>query len=394
MPNLSSDLKSIINTNLSNLSASKIRAFDQKVSGIPGIIKLTIGEPDLATPDHIKKAAIRDINDDDSHYAPQAGKPQLLKSISGYLDRSIGVHYDPKDEICVTVGATGALNDVFMTLLNPGDKIIVPTPVWALYFQLIKMTGATPIQVDTKKDGFILTPEHLRHVLEGRGKGAKAIILTDPSNPTGRVYAKETLKQLAEVIKEYKIYSITDEIYAELVYGNAEHHSMSEFIPDRNILISGLSKAYAMTGWRLGYIAAPKQIMQSIQKVNAFLVTSVTDNVQMAAVEALNNGQSDPAEARAIYEKRLQFMQTGLEKLDFEMATPQGAFYIFAKIPEKYGIDDEQFAFELAQKAKVGVTPGRYFGKGGEGYVRLSYASSTEQLHESLKRITDFVNDL
>lgn len=149
-----------------------------------------------------------------------------------------------------------------------------------------------------------------------------------------------------------------------------------------------------MTGWRLGYIAAPKQIMQSIQKVNAFLVTSVTDNVQMAAVEALNNGQSDPAEARAIYEKRLQFMQIGLEKLGFEMATPQGAFYIFAKIPEKYGIDDEQFAFELAQKAKVGVTPGRYFGKGGEGYVRLSYASSTEQLYESLKRITDFVNDL
>ena len=256
------------------------------------------------------------------------------------------------------------------------------------------MTGAIPIQVDTKKDGFILAPEHLRHVLNGRGKGAKAIILTDPSNPTGRVYTKETLKQLAEVIKEYKIYSITDEIYAELVYGNAEHHSLSEYIPDRNILISGLSKAYAMTGWRLGYLAAPKQIMQSIQKVNAFLVTSVTDNVQMAAVEALNNGQNDPAEARAIYEKRLQFMQTDLEKLGFEMATPQGAFYIFAKIPEKYGIDDEQFAFELAQKAKVGVTPGRYFGKGGEGYVRLSYASSTEQLQESLKRITDFVNNL
>ena len=359
MPNLSNDLKSIINTNLSNLSASKIRAFDQKVSGIPGIIKLTIGEPDLATPDHIKKAAIRDINDDDSHYAPQAGKPQLLKAISCYLDRSIGVHYDPKDEICVTVGATGALNDVFMTLLNPGDKIIVPTPVWALYFQLIKMTGATPIQLDTKKDGFILTPEHLRHVLNGRGKGAKAIILTDPSNPTGRVYAKETLQQLAEVIKEYKIYSITDEIYAELVYGNAEHHSLSEYIPDRNILISGLSKAYAMTGWRLGYIAAPKQIMQSIQKVNAFLVTSVTDNVQMAAVEALNNGQSDPAEARAIYEKRLQFMQTGLEKLGFEMATPQGAFYIFAKIPEKYGIDDEDIcnAIRYHSTGHPGMTP-------------------------------------
>lgn len=394
MPNLSSDLNSIINDRLNNLTASKIRAFDQKVSGIPGIIKLTIGEPDLATPDHVKEAAIRDIRADDSHYAPQAGKPELLKAVSNYLDRSIGVHYDPSNEICVTVGATGALNDVFMTLLNPGDKILVPTPVWALYFQLIKMTGAIPIQVDTKKDGFILTPEHLRHVLNGRGKGAKAIILTDPSNPTGRVYSAERLKALAKIIKEYKIFSVTDEIYAELVYGNAEHHSLSEYIPDRNILISGVSKAYAMTGWRLGYIAAPKQIMKSIRKVNSFLVTAVTDNVQMAAVEALNNGKNDPKEARKIYEARLSFMQSGLEKLGFEMATPQGAFYVFAKIPEKYGTNDEQFAFELAQKAKVGVTPGRYFGKGGEGYVRLSYASSTKQLKESLARISNFVNNL
>lgn len=394
MSNLSNDLNSIINKRLNNLSASKIRAFDQKVSGIPGIIKLTIGEPDLATPEHVKQAAIDDIQTDDSHYAPQAGKPELLDAISNYLDRSIGVHYDPKIEICVTVGATGALNDVFMTLLNPGDKILVPTPVWSLYFQLIKMTGAIPVQIDTKKDGFILTPEHLHHVMEGRGKGAKAIILTDPSNPTGRVYPAETLKALAEVIKEYKIFSVTDEIYAELVYGNAEHHSLSEYIPDHNILISGLSKAYAMTGWRLGYIAGPKQIMQNIRKINAFLVTSVTDNVQMAAVEALNNGQNDPLQSRKIYESRLQFMQTGLEKLGFEMATPQGAFYIFAKIPEKYGTDDETFAYELARKAKVGVTPGRYFGKGGEGYVRLSYASSTEQLRESLRRITDFVNNL
>ncbi|MDF4142138.1 aminotransferase class I/II-fold pyridoxal phosphate-dependent enzyme [Lactobacillus kefiranofaciens] len=394
MPNLSSDLTPIINKRLNNLSASKIRAFDQKVSSIPGIIKLTIGEPDLNTPDHIKNAAIRDIQANDSHYAPQAGKPELLDAISNYLERKIGIHYDPTSEICATVGATGALNDVFMALLNLGDKILVPTPVWALYFQLIKLTGAIPIQIDTKKDNFILTPQHLRHVLDGRGKGAKAIILTNPSNPTGRVYPAEILKELAEVIKEYQIYSVTDEIYAELVYDTVKHHSLSEYIPDRNILISGVSKAYAMTGWRLGYIAGPKEIMQSICKINAFLVTAVTDNVQMAAVEALNNGHDDPKEAKKIYELRLQFMKTGLEKVGFEMATPQGAFYIFAKIPEQYGTDDEQFAFELAQKAQVGVTPGRYFGKGGEGYVRLSYASSNEQMQEALKRIINFVKNL
>ena len=394
MPKLADDLSMTLNTRLNSLTPSRIRAFDEKASQIPGIIKLTIGEPDLNTPEHVKQAAIDDINANDSHYAPQAGKPKLLDAISAYLKRSLNLDYDPKTEICVTVGATGALNDVFMSILNPGDKILVPTPVWALYFQLIKLTGAIPIQVDTSKDGFILTPEHLEEVLNGEGKGAKAIILTDPSNPTGRVYPAETLKELAEIIKKYQLFSITDEIYGELVYDGNIHHSLSEYIPERNILISGLSKAYAMTGWRLGYIAAPSQIMTSIRKMNAFLVTSVTDNVQAAAIEALNNGQEDPLKARKIYEDRLKFMKSGLEKLGFEMSTPQGAFYIFAKIPDEFGQDDEAFANELATKAKVGVTPGRYFGKGGEGYIRLSYASSTEQLKEALKRIEKYVKNI
>lgn len=394
MPKLANDLSLTQNTRLNSLGPSKIRAFDEKASQIPGIIKLTIGEPDLNTPDHVKDAAIADIKANDSHYAPQAGKPELLEAISNYLDRSLDVKYDPKTEICVTVGATGALNDVFMSILNPGDKILVPTPVWALYFQLIKLTGAIPVQIDTSKDDFILTPEHLETVLQNEGKGAKAIILTDPSNPTGRVYPAATLKALSEIITKYHLFSVTDEIYGELVYDNNVHHSLSQYIPERNILISGLSKAYAMTGWRLGYIAAPADIMKTIKKVNAFLVTSVTDNVQAAAIEALNNGQADPLEARKIYEDRLEFMKTGLEKLGFEMSTPQGAFYIFAKIPDTFGTDDEAFANELATKAKVGVTPGRYFGKGGQGYVRMSYASSTEQLQEALKRIAKFVENI
>ena len=394
MPKLANDLSLTKNTRLNSLGPSKIRAFDEKASQIPGIIKLTFVEPDLNTPDHVKDAAIADIKANDSHYAPQAGKPELLEAISNYLDRSLDVKYDPKTEICVTVGATGALNDVFMSILNPGDKILVPTPVWALYFQLIKLTGAIPVQIDTSKDDFILTPEHLETVLQNEGKGAKAIILTDPSNPTGRVYPAATLKALSEIITKYHLFSVTDEIYGELVYDNNVHHSLSQYIPERNILISGLSKAYAMTGWRLGYIAAPADIMKTIKKVNAFLVTSVTDNVQAAAIEALNNGQADPLEARKIYEDRLEFMKTGLEKLGFEMSTPQGAFYIFAKIPDTFGADDEAFANELATKAKVGVTPGRYFGKGGQGYVRMSYASSTEQLQEALKRIAKFVENI
>lgn len=394
MPKLANDLSSTINHRLDSLTPSRIRAFDRQISSIPDIIKLTIGEPDLDTPEHIKQAAIKDIQANDSHYAPQAGKPELRAEISNYLNHSLGVKYDPETEICVTVGATGALNDVFMSILNPGDKILVPTPVWALYFQLIKVIGAVPVQIDTSKDGFILTPNHLKEVLEGEGKGAKAIILTDPSNPTGRVYPAETLRKLADVIADNHLFSITDEIYAELVYGNNKHYSLSQYIPERNILISGFSKAYAMTGWRLGYIAAPAEIMKNIIKINSYLVTSVTDNVQMAAVEALTHGQDDPIMARKIYESRLKFMKAGLEDLGFKLSTPQGAFYIFAKIPEKFGDDDVKFATELAQKARVGATPGRYFGKGGKGYVRMSYASSTENLKEALKRITEFINSL
>ncbi|MBP2057048.1 aminotransferase [Lactobacillus colini] len=394
MPKLASDLSSVINHRLNELTPSRIRSFDQQISSIPNIIKLTIGEPDLDTPEHIKQAAINDIKANDSHYAPQSGKPELKEAIANYLKRSLGVDYNPESEICVTVGATGALNNVFMSILNPGDKILVPTPVWALYFQLIKVIGAIPIQIDTSKDGFILTPDHLQEVLENEGKGAKAIILTDPSNPTGRVYHAELLEQLAHVITKNHLFSITDEIYGELVYGNNQHHSLSQYIPERNILISGFSKAYAMTGWRLGYIAAPNQIMKSIIKMNSYLITSVTNNVQVAATEALTNGQNDPINARKVYEKRLNFMKSGLEKLGFELATPQGAFYIFAKIPKKFGQDDVTFATELAKKAHVGVTPGRYFGKGGQGYVRMSYASSTKNLKEALKRITDFLNSI
>lgn len=281
-----------------------------------------------------------------------------------------------------------------MALLNPGEKILVPTPVWGVYFGIIEMAGGVPVQIDTSKDGFILTADHLREVMENEGKGAKAIILTDPSNPTGRVYSKKTLEDLAKVIKEYHLYSVSDEIYAELTYGGAKHYSLSQIIPDRNILMSGLSKDFAMTGWRIGYIAGPKEVMGTIIKINSFLITSVTDNVQAAAVEALNNGNQDPINSKNTYERRLHIIQSGLEKNGFKMATPEGAFYIFAKIPEKFGSDDVKFATDLAKKAKVGLTPGSYFGKGGAGYVRLSYASSDENLRESVKRITKYINNL
>ena len=289
MPTLAKNLSTKINSKISSIPNPAIRSFNQKISTIPGIIKLTIGEPDLNTPEHIKRAAIDDINSDDSHYAPEAGKGKYLEAVSKYL-----------------------------------------------------------------------------------AKGAKAVIITDPSNPTGRVYSKKNLQELAAVITKYDIFAVSDEIYAELIYGQKKHYSLTQFIPERTVLLSGLSKSVAMTGWRIGYIAGPAELMKSMIKVNSFLISAVTDNVQAAATEALNHGDQDYVAARKKYQKRMHLLQDGLEKNGYTMATPEGAFYIFAKIPSKFGCDDVAFASDLAEKAKVGVTPGSYFGAGGQGYVRLS----------------------
>lgn len=393
MPELSADLYGTVSHKLDALQPSGIREFNKEVSKIPGIIKLTLGEPDMATPEHVKQAAIRSIEEDDSHYAPQMGKPELLEAISDYIQNTRDVHYDPQTEIIATVGATEALDATLFAILNTGDKVVVPTPIFSLYFPLIEMTGATVVQVDTSADNFVLTPEKLEEVLEEEGKGVKAVILNYPSNPTGREYPQEVLAGLAEVIKKHHLYAIADEIYSELVYG-VEHYSIATMIPERTIFISGLSKSHAMTGYRLGYVAAPAKIMANISKMHAFLVTTVTNNVQVAAAEALTNGLDDPLEFRKIYQHRRDLLVAGLKELGFEMLTPEGAFYLFAKIPTQFGTDDVAFAKQLAKEAKVGVTPGSTFGKGGDGYVRLSYASSDENLTEAIKRIGEFLNHL
>lgn len=318
------------------------------------------------------------------------GKKELRDAISAYLKRTRGVDYDPDSEIVVTVGATEAAYCTLTALLNTGDKVICPTPLWSPYFKFIQLPGATVVQADTEKDGFMLTPENLEETIKREGNGVKAVVLNYPSNPTGREYTADELEALAKVIRKYHLYAITDEIYSELVYG-VEHVSIAKFIPERTIIISGLSKSHAMTGWRLGYVAGPQGIVKQISKLHGLVVMTVTDNVQAAATEALNNGAADAIAARDIYQKRRDLMVDGLTKLGFKMLKPQGAFYIFPEIPEEYGTDDLQFCKDLAKKAKVGLTPGSAFGKGGAGHVRLSYAASTENLQECLKRIKAFL---
>lgn len=389
MPELANDLH--FSEKVQNLKPSGIRIFDNKVSKIPGIIKLTLGEPDLNTPEHVKQAAIESIENNDSHYAPQKGKKELLEAISNFLAQKIQVKYDPESEIVATVGATEAINAAIFTLLNPEDKILVPTPVFSLYWPVANLAGVQYSLVNTAADNFKLTAEKLETTLKTE-PNIKAIILNYPTNPTGVEYTKEEIKQLAQIIRKYHLYVITDEIYSSLTY-SVDHYSIATEIPERALYISGLSKSHAMTGYRLGYIAGPKKVMEQVSKVHGLMVTTTTDSSQAAAIEALNNGYEDVEKYRKIYEKRRKFVFNELTNLGFDVVNPQGAFYIFAKISAKYGKDDMQFALDLAFKKKVGVTPGSAFGPGGEGYVRLSYASSDESLRIAMKRISEFLKE-
>lgn len=387
MPHLAQDLK--VSQKIKEVKASGIRLFDNKVSAIPGIVKLTLGEPDMNTPEHVKQAAIKSIQDNDSHYSLQAGKLELRQAISNFLKKQTGIKYDPVNEIVVTVGATEAINAALFALTNPGDKVLIPTPVFSLYWPVAYLADAAYKLVNIAPDGFKLTAARLQAEVE-KDPTVKAVILNYPTNPTGVEYSKEEIQALAKVIRDQHLYVITDEIYSSLTY-DTEHYSIASEIPERTLYISGLSKSHAMTGYRLGYIAGPAEIMQQIGKVHGLLVTTTNDSAQAAAIEALNNGEQDPVEFRQIYQKRRDFMVEKLAELQMETVKPQGAFYIFAKIPAEYGDDDLQFALDLAFKAKVGVTPGSAFGPGGEGYVRLSYASSTEDLQLAVKRMRDFL---
>ncbi|GHV97185.1 aminotransferase [Lactobacillus nasalidis] len=393
MPEVDPSLRALGNQALSRIAPSAIRAFDDEISQVPGIIKLTLGEPDFAVPEHVKRAAIRGIEADDSHYGPSKGKLALRQAISNYLADTRKVSYDPETEIIVTDGATEAVTASLLGLLNPGDKVLVPTPVFSLYFTNIEMAGGEVVMIDTSATGFNLTPERLEEEILAAGDRAKAVMLNYPCNPTGRTYSKEELTALAAVIKKHHLLAICDEIYSELTY-DQEHFSLASLLPGQVILISGLSKSHAMTGYRLGYIAAPAELLPNVAKAHSFMVTCVDNIAQDAAIEALTNGLDDPKAFKEAYRRRRDFMVENLTKLGFEMAVPDGAFYIFAKIPEKFGSDDFAFAEDVAKKAGVGLIPGSVFGKGSAGYVRLSYAAADDKLSQVIDRLRDYVSKL
>lgn len=392
MPKMKASLSSQFNTDLSRVQPTPIRVFDNNASKIPGIVKLTLGEPDFNVPDVAKQAAIKSINDNDSHYSAGAGTMELRQAIASFMKDRYQLDYDPATELAVTIGATEGIYSSLFALINKGDKVLIPTPTFPLYEAIVNLLGGEAINIDTSDNDFVLSPEMLKKALADNGD-VKAIVLNYPSNPTGVTYSADQLKALADVLADTNVIVIADEIYSELIYGG-QHTSIAKFIPEQTIVLNGASKSGAMTGYRIGFIAAPAEMMKRLGMVHSIMITSPSDPAMAAAVPVFGSeaGRQATLDMKAAYEKRRDFLVDALQKLGFGVATPHGAFYVFAKLPADQGTDDEDFATRLAKDGQVAVIPGSYFGDGGEGYLRLSYATSMDNLKLAVDRIKKFLN--
>lgn len=383
-------LQDRFNKNVYEIAVSLIRQFDEKVSGIPNMLKLTLGEPDFNTPEHVKEAGQQAIRDNFSHYTGMSGLMDVREAASRFLSEKYTVNYDPTTEVLVTVGATEALSASLLSILEAGDKVLLPAPTYPGYEPLILLAGAEPVYIDTRETGFVLTPEQIDQAMAEHGDKVKAIIITSPSNPTGVAYNEAEVLALSETLKKYPVFVISDEIYSELNY-ETKHVSFGKYLREQTILINGLSKSHAMTGWRIGFIFAPVELTEQIIKVHQYLVTAASTISQKAAVRALVQGISDAEIMREEYRERWDYVYQAMTKLGFDVARPSGAFYIFAKIPANLEQDSMAFCIDLAEKNQLAIIPGIAFGPEGEGYVRISYAASMENLVEAMNRLAAYV---
>lgn len=386
-----SKLSDKMNKRVAALTPAAILTFNQKISTIPDIVKLTLGEPDFNTPEHVKQAAIKAIDDNESHYTNSRGTEGLRQAAAHFLNTKYGLNCDPDKQVIMTEGATGAIYSALTAMINPGDTVIVPTPIFPLYVPILMLAGAKPVFVDTSDNGFVLSPEKLSAAIDANQDTVKAVILNFPNNPTGVTYHRDDLQKLADVISKHDIICLSDEIYSELTY-DGTHVSMGSILPEQTLVMNGVSKSHAMTGWRVGMICGPEEIINEIAKVSEFTITSLTANTQAAAEEAFKNGMDDALPMKQEYMKRRDLLVAGLEKAGFSCPNPNGAFYVFAKIPAGLNQNSEAFCYDLAKEAKVALIPGSYFLPGGEGYVRISYAASEENIQEAVSRIQTYVD--
>ena len=387
------DLTKRFNKQLDKIQVSLIRQFDQAISEIPGVLRLTLGEPDFTTPNHIKEAAKKAIDQNQSYYTGMSGLIALRQAASDFVREKYQLDYNPENEILVTIGATEALSATLTAILEEGDKVLLPAPAYPGYEPIVNLVGAEIVEIDTTENGFVLTPEMLEAAILEQGDKLKAVILNYPANPTGITYSREQLEALAAVLRKYEIFVVCDEVYSELTYTSQAHVSLGTMLRDQAIIINGLSKSHAMTGWRLGLIFAPATFTAQLIKSHQYLVTAANTMAQYAAVEALTAGKNDAEPMKKEYLQRRDYIIEKMTALDFEIIKPDGAFYIFAKIPAGYNQDSFAFLKDFAQKKAVAFIPGAAFGRYGEGYVRLSYAASMETIKEAMKRLEEYMRE-
>ncbi len=387
------DYQNFINDKIKQVKPSGIRKFFDIAVEMDNVISLSIGEPDFQTPWHIREAGISSLEKGKTWYTPNKGFIELRKEICNYYNRRFNVTYDADNEVLVTVGGSEAIDLVLRTLVNEGDEVLIPEPAFVCYTPLTYMAGGKPVAIETKaENNFKLTKEELENAITDK---TKILVLPYPNNPTGAIMEREDLEAISNVIINNNIIVVSDEIYGELTYGKRNHVSIAEIdgMRERTVVISGFSKAYAMTGWRLGYALGPKDIVSQITKLHQYGIMSSPTTAQYAAIEALRNGDKDVAGMRSDYDIRRRLIVGKLNEIGLTCFEPLGAFYTFPCI-KSTGLSSDEFATRLVKEKRVAVVPGTAFGESGEGYVRISYAQSLKNIKKALKRIEEFVEEL
>ncbi len=381
-----------VSEKVKNIKPSGIRKFFDIVSEMKDAISLGVGEPDFDTPWHIRDEGIYAFEKGKTFYTSNLGLMSLREEISNYIKRKQNIYYNPEDEILVTVGGSEAIDIGLRAMVNAGDEVIIPQPSYVSYAPCADLAGAKNVFVNLKaENNFKLTADELKNAITDK---TKILVLPYPNNPTGAVMGKSDLEEIAKIVIEKDIFVISDEIYAELTY-NGKHVSIAslEGMKERTLLINGFSKAYAMTGWRLGYACGPKELLKQMTKIHQYAIMCAPTISQYAAIEALKNGDNDVLEMKVSYNQRRRFLLNAFEDMGLECFEPNGAFYVFPCIKE-FGMTSEEFATKFLQEEHVAAVPGTAFGESGEGFLRISYAYSLDTLKIAMERLKRFVNNL
>lgn len=387
---MSFDINNVLNPVVRDIPPSGIRKFFDIAAEMEDAISLGVGEPDFVTPWHIRDEGIHSLEKGMTYYTSNSGLKELRTEICNYLDRRFDLKYKALSEVVVTVGGSEAIDLCVRAVVKPGDEVIIPEPCFVCYKPITRLAGGVPVTIETKaEDDFRLTAEQLKAAITPR---TKLLILPFPNNPTGGIMSRKDLEEIAEVIRGTNIVVLSDEIYAELTYSDTRHCSIAELpgMQERTVLVSGFSKAYAMTGWRLGYACGPEVLIKAMTKVHQFGIMSAPTTAQYAAIEALKNGDSDIEMMRDEYNMRRRVIVDGFNSMGLECFEPNGAFYAFPSI-KSTGLSSDEFCEQCLQEKKVAVIPGNAFGSSGEGFIRCSYAYSIESINEALNRIEAFV---